>query len=263
MLSIEALTAALTPPTSVAAPKKSRVLSIEALSAALDCATVDHCDSENSQTPESRLDATATMLETRVLEQCEPIELALGLLSAPSRPEESATRDDNALHAQRVIFEALSSVEGRELFAKLLAPTEASAAGASAASTTAAASTAPPLESNRSRGRQILGSASFNWAAVAEMSTTRLATSCLSPAAERPSGPPPSASAPGAAVEETFGAACVLMEPMETGEVLAPAGLSEPNWADGEPNWAGYAPSCCNWSRPTRTATCSATARAV
>ena len=67
------------------------MLSIEALalSAALDCATVDHCDSENSQTPELRLDATATMPETRVLEQCEPIELALGLLSAPSRPEEA------------------------------------------------------------------------------------------------------------------------------------------------------------------------------
>ena len=29
------------------------------------------------------------MLETRVLEQCEPIELAMGLLSAPSRPEEA------------------------------------------------------------------------------------------------------------------------------------------------------------------------------
>ena len=116
----------------MAAPKKSRVLSIEALSAALDdCATVDHCEFENSQTPEPRLDATATMLETRVLEQCEPIELALGLLSAPSTPEESAAGDDSALRAQRVnalpapftkdarevIFEALSSVEGKELFA--------------------------------------------------------------------------------------------------------------------------------------------------
>ena len=89
--------------------------------------------------------------------------------------------------AREVILEALSSTEGKELFAKLLAPI---------------------------------------------------------PSATSPSAPPPSASAPSTAVEVTFGAACFLMEPMETGEVLAPAGLSEPSWADGEPNWADYAPSC-------------------
>ena len=130
MLAIQALTATLTP---VAAPKKSRVLFIEALSAALDCATVDHCEFQNSQTPEPRLDATAKMLATRVLEQCEPTELALDLLSAPSRPGAFTAGDDSVLCAQRlmappapftqdareVILEVLSSVERMELFAKL------------------------------------------------------------------------------------------------------------------------------------------------
>ena len=37
--------------------------------------------------PSPSLDATAAMMVTRILEQCEPTELAPGLLSAPSRPE--------------------------------------------------------------------------------------------------------------------------------------------------------------------------------
>ena len=37
-------------------------------------------------------------------------------------------------------------------------------------------------------------------------------------------------------MEATSGAACSLAEPLETGVVLAPAGLSEPNWADLEPS---------------------------
>ena len=44
-------------------------------------------DDGSVRDPLLRLDAIATMLETRILEQCEPIELAPGLLSGPSRPE--------------------------------------------------------------------------------------------------------------------------------------------------------------------------------
>ena len=133
MLASQTLTATLTP---VVAPKKSRVLFIEALSVPLDYATVDHYESQNTQSPVSRLDATAKMLVTRVVEQYEPSELALGLLSAPTRPDALTADDDSVLCAQRVvaplapftqdarevILEALSSVEGKELFAKLLAP---------------------------------------------------------------------------------------------------------------------------------------------
>ena len=77
------------------------MLSFEALSATLDYTKVDHCGPENSQSPELLLDDTATMLATRVLVQCEPIELALGLLSAPSRKDDSAMGGDTMSHCSR------------------------------------------------------------------------------------------------------------------------------------------------------------------
>ena len=120
--------------------------------------------------------------------------------------------------------------------------------------------------SNRSRGRQVLGSASYNWAAVADMWADKSLNYALfepwspgapgvtlattSPSAASPSAPPPAASAPetstaeGATTPPPSSTACFfLTEPLETGEDFAPvpvglaaspAGLSEPKWADDE-----------------------------
>ena len=232
MLSSEALLAASTstPTTSEAGLtatstvfKKSRVLFIEALagpttrgpagsaaSPAWPPPTEDHCESQNSQTPETRLDTTAKMLETRVLQQCEPIEVALGSFGAPSRPDVSEAGDGSAPRAQRVnaplapftqdarevIFEALSSAEGKVLFAKLLAPTP-----------TAASPPAPPPS------------------ASAPDTAVEATTGAVCFMAE-----------PSENVED--------LAPLPAGLTASPAGLSEPNWADVDLNWALCEPSC-------------------